>query len=188
MSNTFVAVAYDDMYTALEVRLQLLRMQKEYLLDLDDAVVAVRDDKGKVKLHQIHNMTAAGAVSGSFWGLLIGLIFMNPLLGLAAGAAGGMGRPVDVTSGDAAATAIGSAADPTTAIRASAARVGGSDLRTRGRGTMDLQGSEAAYDSRCRAEPCASLRTRASQIRAPTTHAVMHTSAVARTRGGYHTR
>jgi len=89
MSNTFVAVAYDDMYTALEVRLQLLRMQKEYLLDLDDAVVAVRDDKGKVKLHQIHNMTAAGAVSGSFWGLLIGLIFMNPLLGLAAGAAGG---------------------------------------------------------------------------------------------------
>ena len=27
--------------------------------------------------------------SGSFWGLLIGLIFMNPLLGLAAGAAGG---------------------------------------------------------------------------------------------------
>ena len=89
MSNTFVAVAYDDMYTALEVRLQLLRMQKEYLLDLNDAVVAVRDDKGKVKLHQIHNMTAAGAVSGSFWGLLIGLIFMNPLLGLAAGAAGG---------------------------------------------------------------------------------------------------
>ena len=89
MSSTFVAVAYDDMYTAQEVRLRLLRMQKEYLIDLEDAVVAVRDEKGKVKLHQIHNMTAAGAVSGSFWGLLIGLIFMNPLLGLAAGAAGG---------------------------------------------------------------------------------------------------
>ena len=89
MTNTFVAVAYDDMYTAQEVRLRLLRMQKEYLIDLEDAVVAVRDEKGKVKLHQINNMTAAGAVSGSFWGLLIGLIFMNPLLGLAAGAAGG---------------------------------------------------------------------------------------------------
>ena len=89
MSSTFVAVAYDDIYTAQEVRLRLLRMQKEYLIDLEDAVVAVRDEKGKVKLHQIHNMTAAGAVSGSFWGLLIGLIFMNPLLGLAAGAAGG---------------------------------------------------------------------------------------------------
>lgn len=57
MSNTFVAVAYDDMYTAQEVRLRLLRMQKEYLIDLEDAVVAVRDEKGKVKLHQIHNTT-----------------------------------------------------------------------------------------------------------------------------------
>jgi len=89
MNNTFVAVAYDDMYTAQEVRLRLLRMQKEYLIDLDDAVDAVLEDSGKVKLHQIHNLTAAGAVSGSFWGLLIGLVFMNPLLGLAAGAMGG---------------------------------------------------------------------------------------------------
>jgi uncharacterized membrane protein len=89
MSSIFVAVAYDDRYQAEEVRLRLLRMQKEYLIDLEDAVVAVRDDKGKVKLHQIHDMTAAGAISGSFWGLLIGLIFLNPLLGLAAGAAGG---------------------------------------------------------------------------------------------------
>ncbi|MDG4582800.1 MAG: DUF1269 domain-containing protein [Candidatus Competibacter sp.] len=89
MSNTFVAIAYDDMFKAQEVRLRLLQMQKEYLIDLEDAVVAVRDDKGKVKLHQIHDLTTAGALSGSFWGLLIGLIFMNPLLGLAAGAAGG---------------------------------------------------------------------------------------------------
>ncbi|HMR04117.1 MAG TPA: DUF1269 domain-containing protein, partial [Candidatus Competibacter phosphatis] len=89
MSNTFVAVAYDDMFKAQEVRLRLLQMQKEYLIDLEDAVVAVRDEKGKVKLHQIHDLTTAGALSGSFWGLLIGLIFMNPLLGLAAGAASG---------------------------------------------------------------------------------------------------
>ncbi|MGB5062297.1 MAG: DUF1269 domain-containing protein [Candidatus Competibacter sp.] len=89
MSNTFVAIAYDDMFKAQEVRLRLLQMQKEYLIDLEDAVVAVRDEKGKVKLHQIHDLTTAGALSGSFWGLLIGLLFMNPLLGLAAGAAGG---------------------------------------------------------------------------------------------------
>lgn len=89
MSNTFVAVAYDDMYTAQEVRLRLLRMQKEYLIDLEDAVVAVRDEQGKIKLHQINDLTAAGAISGSFWGLLIGLIFMHPLLGLAAGLASG---------------------------------------------------------------------------------------------------
>ncbi len=64
-------------------------MQQEYLVDLADAVVAVKDEKGKVKLNQIHNLTATGAVSGGFWGTLIGLIFLNPLLGMAAGATAG---------------------------------------------------------------------------------------------------
>src|SRR5262245_12054589 len=64
-------------------------MQKDYLIDLEDAVVAVKDQKGKVVLHQAVNVTAAGAISGGFWGALIGLIFLNPLLGLAVGAAAG---------------------------------------------------------------------------------------------------
>lgn len=89
MANTFVAVAYDDVYQAEEIRLRLLRMQKEYLIDLEDAVVAVRDENGNVKLRQITNLTAMGAVTGSFWGLLIGMIFMNPLLGLVVGAGSG---------------------------------------------------------------------------------------------------
>jgi uncharacterized membrane protein len=42
-----------------------------------------------VKLHQAVNLTTAGALSGAVWGSLIGLIFLNPLLGLAAGAAAG---------------------------------------------------------------------------------------------------
>ena len=87
--STLVVVAYDDKYKAEEVRLMLRKMQQDYLIDLDDAVVAVKDEQGKVKLHQTVNMTAAGAVSGGFWGTLIGLIFMMPLLGLAAGAAAG---------------------------------------------------------------------------------------------------
>ena len=77
------------MYTAEEVRLKLRKLQNEYLIDLEDAVVAVKDTAGKVKLHQAVNLTAAGAVSGGFWGSLIGLIFLNPLLGLAVGAGAG---------------------------------------------------------------------------------------------------
>jgi uncharacterized membrane protein len=87
--STLVVIEYDDQYKAEEMRLKLRRMQKEYLIDLEDAVVAVKDDKGKIKLHQAINLTAAGAVSGGFWGSLIGLIFLNPLLGMAVGATAG---------------------------------------------------------------------------------------------------
>ncbi|MBI5572913.1 MAG: DUF1269 domain-containing protein [Desulfomonile tiedjei] len=88
MSN-LVVIGYEDQFKAEEVRLMLWKMQKEYLIDLEDAVVAVKDDKGKVKLHQALNLTAAGAAGGGFWGALIGLIFLNPLLGLAVGASAG---------------------------------------------------------------------------------------------------
>jgi uncharacterized membrane protein len=87
--STLVVVGFDDPFKAEEVRLKLMKMQKDYLIDLGDAVVAVKDASGSVKLHQAVNLTAAGAVSGGFWGTLIGLIFLNPLIGLAVGAATG---------------------------------------------------------------------------------------------------
>ena len=87
--NTLVVIEYDDPYKAEEIRLKLIRMQKDYLLDLEDAVVVVKDPTGKVKLHQAINLTAHGAMSGGFWGALIGLIFLNPLLGVAMGMTAG---------------------------------------------------------------------------------------------------
>ena len=77
--STLVVVNYDDPYKGEEVRLKLRKLQSEYMLDLEDAVVAVKDEKGKIKLHLV-TITGAGAVSGGFWGMLIGLIFLSPLL------------------------------------------------------------------------------------------------------------
>lgn len=82
-------VGYDGPHQADEVLLKLRKLQRGYLLDLEDAVVAIKDEHGKVKLHQTTNLTAAGALSGGFWGALIGLIFLNPLLGWAVGATTG---------------------------------------------------------------------------------------------------
>ena len=87
--STLVVVSYDQEFQAEEVRLKLRKLQKDYLIDLEDAVVATKDAKGKVKLHQAMNLTGAGALSGGFWGALIGLIFMMPLLGAAVGASAG---------------------------------------------------------------------------------------------------
>jgi uncharacterized membrane protein len=86
---TLVVIDYESELKAEEVRLALLKMQKEYLIDLADAVVVVRETNGKVKLRQLYNLTAAGAASGGFWGGLIGLLFLNPLFGFAVGAAAG---------------------------------------------------------------------------------------------------
>jgi uncharacterized membrane protein len=87
--SDLVVVAFDDEHTAFEMRAELAKMQKEYLIKMDDVVVVTKNDKGKPKLHQAVNLTAAGAVGGGFWGMLIGLIFLNPLLGAAVGAGAG---------------------------------------------------------------------------------------------------
>jgi uncharacterized membrane protein len=87
--STLVAVVFNDEHTAFALRAELARMHQEYLIDIEDAVVVIRDQKGKTKLDQAVNLTSAGALGGGFWGLLIGLLFLNPLLGLAIGAGAG---------------------------------------------------------------------------------------------------
>jgi uncharacterized membrane protein len=71
------------------VREMLLAMQKEYLIELGDAVVAVKDEGGRIKLSQLLQPVPHSTVSGMFWGSLIGLLFMMPLVGAAIGAASG---------------------------------------------------------------------------------------------------
>lgn len=87
--RNLIVVAYSDENQAEQVRLDFLKMQKDYLVELEDAVVAVRKPDGKIKLRQMYNLAAGGAVGGGFWGMLIGLIFLNPLLGLVVGAGAG---------------------------------------------------------------------------------------------------
>ena len=87
--SDLVVIAFPTEAKAEEVRQKLLAMQKEYLIELGDAVVAVKDANGRIKLNQMLNTTAVGAVSGTFWGTLIGLIFLMPLVGAAIGAASG---------------------------------------------------------------------------------------------------
>jgi uncharacterized membrane protein len=96
--SELVVIAYDDEYRAAEVLATLRRLQKEYLIDLEDAVYVTKDRAGKFKLHESADLTAAGAAGGGFWGLLIGLLFFAPLAGLAVGAGAGAlaGKLTDV--------------------------------------------------------------------------------------------
>jgi uncharacterized membrane protein len=100
--SDLVVIGFDDEHEAFEMRAKLAKLQKEYLIEMEDVVVVTKDDKGKVKLHQAVNLTAAGAMGGTFWGMLIGMIFLNPLLGAAIGAGAGAlsGKLRDIGIGD----------------------------------------------------------------------------------------
>lgn len=87
--SELIVIGYDDPFKAEETRIKLLKLQRDYLIDLEDAVVAVKDKDGKVKLNQAFPLTQMGAVGGGFWGTLIGILFLNPLLGAAVGAGAG---------------------------------------------------------------------------------------------------
>jgi len=93
--SDLVVIEFPSEAKAEEVRQKLLDMQKEYLIELGDAVIAVKQPNGHVKLNQLVNTTAIGAVGGAMWGTLVGLIFMMPLLGAAVGAASGETRATE---------------------------------------------------------------------------------------------
>jgi uncharacterized membrane protein len=84
--SSLVVVGFPTAAEAETVRRELVDIQREQLVSLEDAVVVERDDNGTVHLHQAVNLTAAGAVGGGFWGVLVGMLFLNPLLGGALGA------------------------------------------------------------------------------------------------------
>jgi uncharacterized membrane protein len=90
-----VAVGFDNPQEADRVLTELARLQREYLIDLEDAVVAIRQPDGKVNLKQSINMVgvgaASGGLSGALWGSLVGLLFLNPLAGMAVGGLVGAG-------------------------------------------------------------------------------------------------
>ncbi len=87
--SDLVFIVFDSEAKAEDVRTKVLDMQKDYVISVEDAVIATRDDKGRIKLNQLMHPAAAGALSGAFWGMLIGWIFFLPFVGAAAGAAGG---------------------------------------------------------------------------------------------------
>ena len=90
-----VVIGFEDPHEADRALNELARLQTEYLIDLEDAVVALRSPDGKLRLKQSVDLVGAGAASGGIWGAmwgsLVGLLFLNPLLGLATGAALGAG-------------------------------------------------------------------------------------------------
>lgn len=93
--SELVCIAFHDPNTADLALNKLQAMQKEYLVELEDACVVVRDESGKIHLKQavqlVKPAALGGAGFGALWGTMIGLLFLNPLAGLLIGAGIGGG-------------------------------------------------------------------------------------------------
>jgi uncharacterized membrane protein len=94
MSN-LVVLGFDGVGTADDVLTKLRSLQKEHLIDLEDACVVVHTDTGKVQVKQAVNLISVGAASGTRTGMIVGalagLLVLNPLAGMAVGGLAGAG-------------------------------------------------------------------------------------------------
>jgi uncharacterized membrane protein len=112
--SEMIVFAFDNETGAAELRDEMKELQKQHLLTLEDAAVVVRKPDGKAKVSQAVSLVGAGALGGSFWGLLIGLLFLAPWLGLAIGAATGAiaGKFTDVGIDDKFIEEVGETIEP----------------------------------------------------------------------------
>jgi len=84
-----LVLAFDGIDTADKVKERLVELNTQFLLQLDQVVVVVRKEDGQVKVKEEPRLTGIGALGGAFWGLLVGLIFLLPVVGFAVGAVTG---------------------------------------------------------------------------------------------------
>jgi len=72
--SSLVVLGFDGIHTADEVLNKVRPMQKEHLIDLEDACVVERGKDGKVHIKQAVNLMAFGAATGGVQGMLLGTL------------------------------------------------------------------------------------------------------------------
>lgn len=83
--STLLVLTFKNETGAHKMIADVQALQRQQLITLADAATVIRRQNGQVKVKQANNLVGAGALGGAFWGLLIGLLFWSPWLGLTAG-------------------------------------------------------------------------------------------------------
>jgi uncharacterized membrane protein len=89
--KNLIVVAFDDEEGGSHFLEEVDGLQKQALINLDDAAMLIRTKDGKVKLRQARSLVGDGTLGGAFWGILVGLVFWMPVVGMALSAAMGAG-------------------------------------------------------------------------------------------------
>ena len=90
--SDLIVIGYPNEETAQNAWEELVKLEHDYLVDLEDAAIIRRDQKGKLRITTpAHHAVAWGSFSGLFWGVLLGLLFLFPLAPVVGVAGGIMG-------------------------------------------------------------------------------------------------
>ncbi len=88
--STIVAITFAGSHEAERVRHALSEVEQQGQLNLDDSAVVVKDDHGRIQVHnEVDTGVKVGALGGGMLGLLIGFIFGGPIGSMLVGLVGG---------------------------------------------------------------------------------------------------
>lgn len=110
MASTIIVLTFEDTKAGNEALKSLKHWQKEKQIEIGDAAVIVKDDKGKLKVKDTEDFTTKrGAVFGGMAGVTVGFMVGGPIGGLLLGAAAGAlaGKKIDLGLPDDKIKAIG---------------------------------------------------------------------------------
>ncbi|SDO82898.1 DUF1269 domain-containing protein [Actinacidiphila guanduensis] len=87
--SELIVIGYGDHKTADDAYNAVQRLQKDYVVNLNGLAVVTVDDEGKTHVDTPNRIVGVSAASGALWGMIFGILFLVPGLGLLAGAAMG---------------------------------------------------------------------------------------------------
>lgn len=87
--SELIVIGYDDQATATQAYNQVLALSKDFVVTLSGLALVSVDAEGKNHVETPQKIVGASAASGALWGMLIGLLFFVPGIGLLLGGAMG---------------------------------------------------------------------------------------------------
>ena len=87
--SELIIIGYDDHETAERAQEEVLRLRRDFVVELSGIAVVRVDDDGKKHIDTPGAVVAASATGGALWGMIVGLLFLVPGVGLLIGGAWG---------------------------------------------------------------------------------------------------
>jgi len=87
--SELIVIGYDNQATATKAYNQVLGLNKDFVVTLTGLALVTVDAEGKSHVETPQKIVGVSAASGALWGMLIGLLFFVPGIGLIVGGAMG---------------------------------------------------------------------------------------------------